>query len=241
MSSRYRLGFLLCDHAVPHLEPQFGDYPAMFATAFANVSAAIDWRVYDVTADELPRDLGECDGYLVSGSRHGAYDPIAWIPALEEFLRQAARAQAPTVGLCFGHQIMGQALGGVVQCAEQGWGIGVHAYDVLERAPWMTPALDTFVVPVCHQDQVLALPPGARRLARNAHCENFVVHFAPRMLGIQGHPEFSIDFVAALVEWRREVLPAATHSAATASLSRAHDSATVKRWIMNFLGVPPTH
>jgi GMP synthase-like glutamine amidotransferase len=241
MNSRYRLGLLLCDHAMPHLEPRFGDYPEMFAAAFADVSAALDWQVYDVTAHELPRALGECDGYLVSGSRHGAYDPIAWIPLLEDFLRRAAHARAPTVGLCFGHQIMGQALGGVVQRAEQGWGIGVHAYQVLEHAGWMAPSLDAFVVPVCHQDQVLALPPGARRLARNTHCENFVVHFAPRMLGIQGHPEFSIDFIAALVEWRREVLPATIHSAATASLSLAHDSTAVKRWIMNFLGVPNGH
>lgn len=233
----YRLGFLLCDHALAHLAERFGDYPEMFERAFAEVSDAIDWDVYDVTAGELPVTAETCDGYLISGSRHGAYDDLPWIAPLEAFLRRASNCR-PVVGLCFGHQVLGQALGGEVAKSDRGWGLGIRPYEVMEAEPWMNPPRDSFIVPVCHQDQVVRLPPGARRVARSPHCENFVVRYDERAIGIQGHPEFSPEFVSALVDWRREGLPEDVYADARASLASAHDNATVKRWILRFLGIP---
>jgi GMP synthase-like glutamine amidotransferase len=234
----YRLGFLLCDHALEHLREQFGDYPAIFATAFASVSPAIEWVVYDATAGQLPASVHECDGFLISGSRHGAYDGLPWIKALEICIRQLVDADRPVVGLCFGHQMLGQALGGEVRQAAKGWGIGLREYDICAASPWMSPQMDRLVLPVCHQDQVLSLPPGARTLAGSAHCPNFMVQFGPRAVGIQGHPEFSPAFVGALIEWRQDRLPAAVRATAQASLTREHDSEIVKRWIATFLELP---
>jgi len=234
----YRLGLLLCDHALEHLAPRWGEYPALFERAFAVPGTAMDWRVYDVTRGELPTAVADCDGYLVSGSRHGAYDDLPWLEPLSEWLRRAAGTRHPLVGLCFGHQIIGQALGGRVVKARQGWGIGLGRYQVLRSEPWMDPPRTSFVVPVCHQDQVVELPRGAARLARNDHCENFVVRFPGRVLGIQGHPEFEPGFLRDLIAWRREVLPAAVHNAALASLELAPDSALLTRWILNFLDLP---
>ena len=82
----YRLGFLLCDHVMEPFAEQFPDYPDMFAEAFGEVSTEIEWRVYDITREELPPDPNACDGYLISGSRHGAYDELPWIARLETSL-----------------------------------------------------------------------------------------------------------------------------------------------------------
>jgi len=233
----YRLGFLLCDHAFEALEPRYGDYPEMFAQAFSTISDTIDWRVYDVTRGELPAAVGDCDGYLISGSRHGAGDALAWIPPLKVFVQQAVAAGRPLAGLCFGHQVIGAALGGLVRRAPTGWGIGVQSYEVLEAPPWMTPQLTTFKVPVCHQDQLLTLPAGARRLASSAHCPNFVVRFAPRALGIQGHPEFPAAFVAELIDTFEDALPPGLPSRARASLGEAHHGVALRHWIARFLGI----
>lgn len=233
----YRLGFLLCDHLLGHLADRFDDYPVMFEQAFAEVSDAIAWQVYDVTAGELPDTPEDCDGYLVSGSRHGAYDALPWIAPLEAFLRRACEVR-PVAGLCFGHQILGQALGGEVQKSDRGWGLGIRPQDVIRPQAWMTPPATRFVVPVCHQDQVTGLPPGAETVARNPHCEHFIVRYGERAMGIQGHPEFSREFMHELVEWRREALPDGIYADAHASLDAAHDNALVKRWICRFLGIP---
>jgi GMP synthase-like glutamine amidotransferase len=234
----FRLGFLLCDQPLDHLAARYGDYPAMFARAFAAVSDAIEWRVYAVTAGELPTDADDCDGWLISGSRHGAYDALPWIAPLEHTIRTIAASTRPLVGMCFGHQLIGQALGGKVSKAAQGWGLGLHCYQVLRSEAWMTPAKHAIVVPACHQDQVVELPRGAARLVRNDHCENFVVRYPGRVLGVQGHPEFEPDFMRELVDWRRASLPPPLYADALASLATAHDSLLVKRWIGNFLGIP---
>ncbi len=234
----YRLGFLLCDRVLEHIADQFSDYPEMFARAFAEVSDAIEWRVFDLIESAVPPSVDACDGYLISGSRHGAYDDLPWIPLLESFIRDVAASEKPMVGLCFGHQILGQALGGEVKKVPQGWGIGIHEYEVDIDESWMQPQRASFVVPVCHQDQVIELPPGARRVAHNGHCENFVVRYADRVLGIQGHPEFSVEFITMLVEWRKDKMTAATYARARDSLSRAHDNRIIKHWIASFLGIP---
>ena len=235
----YRLGFLLCDHPMDHLAERFGDYESMFARAFAEVADGFEWVVFDVTAGQLPPHATACDGYLISGSRHGAYDPLPWIPPLTEFIQQVNATSTPMVGLCFGHQIIGHALGGAVNKSDKGWGIGVCDYVVDIAEPWMTPPREQFSIPACHQDQILSLPPGAIRLAGNEHCENFVVRFADNMVGIQGHPEFAVDFLEALIKWRESSLSPSTLESARNSLNKTHDNRLVKSWIVQFLGLQP--
>ncbi|MGE0485559.1 MAG: type 1 glutamine amidotransferase [Gammaproteobacteria bacterium] len=234
--SAYRLGLLLCDHVSTALGARFGDYPAMFEQAFAATGADIAWQVYDATAGELPRNTDECHGWLLSGSRHGAYEDLPWIAPLEHCLRAIVAAGRPLVGICFGHQVLAQALGGTVGLAPQGWGLGIHAYAVTRHDAFMQPALPSFRVPVCHQDQVTRLPPGARVLAASDHCPYFAVRYAPRAFGIQGHPEFSPAYLGALVESRRDNLPVEISRRAFETLTVAHDSDALKRWILHFLG-----
>jgi GMP synthase (glutamine-hydrolysing) len=240
MPAPYRLGILLCDHALAVLAARFCDYDQMLEQAFAPLHAAITWRVYDVIGGQLPAHIEECDGYLLSGSRHGCGDRLDWMLRLEDFIRALHGGDRALVGLCFGHQLMAQALGGEVQRAATGWGVGIRQYQVLAHAPWMAPALPRFALPVCHQDQVVRLPAGATCLAGSSHCAHFIVTYAPHMLGIQGHPEFEPAFLDALLDTLRGVLPEATRRAALASLDARHDSWSIKHWILQFLGIPLT-
>tara|TARA_R110002096_G_scaffold17266_28_gene59893 strand:+ start:1095 stop:1802 length:708 start_codon:yes stop_codon:yes gene_type:complete len=230
-----RLGLLACDFVPDELRDRFEDYPVMFAEAVACTGSNVEWRTYRVYQGELPWRADECDAYIISGSRAGAYDGEAWIAALEAFIRELAASDRRLVGVCFGHQVVAQALGGTVEKSPRGWGIGIHTYDANEAAAWMTPAMTQFTVPVCHQDQVVRLPEGTRRLASSAHCENFLLQFNETMMGIQGHPEFTSAYVDVLIDLREQLLTPATLAAARASLDRSADNVAIMHWITNFL------
>jgi hypothetical protein len=116
-------------------------------------------RNYNVVSGEFPAAPEEQDAYIVTGSPAGVYDPFSWIGDLKQFLREA-KGKSKLVGICFGHQIMAEAFGGRVEKSERGWGAGLHRYDVREPAGWMDP-VDSFAVPVSHQDQIVEQPPNS--------------------------------------------------------------------------------
>lgn len=235
----YRLGLLTCDFVPDDLRDRFEDYPVMFDAAIASADVDVEWRTYRVYDEELPGAIDECDGYITTGSRSGAYDKDAWISLLEQFIQQLVGSQTPLVGICFGHQVIAQALGGEVEKSVKGWGIGIQHHTIGDNidCAWMEPTMQQFTIPVCHQDQVISLPGGACLLASNGHCENFMVQFNDTMLGLQGHPEFHPNYIEVLLELRREIITGQVREDAVRSLASEHDNARIMKWIANFLGV----
>ena len=106
-----KVGILICGHFIEEVAAVYEDYRALYAPMLGE---GFDCRPYFVVDGEMPASVDEQDGWLVSGSRHGAYEDHVWIPTLEDFLRAAYAAAVPVVGICFGHQILAQALGGRV-------------------------------------------------------------------------------------------------------------------------------
>jgi len=112
------------------LETSFGDYPAMFARLLGD---GFEIDTFDVQAGELPPQANGHDAFLITGSPAGVYDPFPWIAPLMDFIRSADGTKM--IGVCFGHQVMAEALGGHVEKSEKGWGAGLHNYQVVERQP----------------------------------------------------------------------------------------------------------
>jgi GMP synthase-like glutamine amidotransferase len=213
------------------LEKRFGDYPHMFEDLLSGGDRS--FQTYDIQKGEYPRP-GTFDAILVTGSPAGAYDPEPWIKPLEAFLR--ANDKVPTVGVCFGHQIMAQALGGKVIKSEKGFAVGLHTYEVASRESWMDDAR-AFSIPASHQDQVVELPPESHVIACSAFTPIAAIAYDGRpAISFQGHPEFDPAFAAALIESRKGVR--VDHDRAEAgveSLKQANDREQVGRWIANFL------
>jgi GMP synthase (glutamine-hydrolysing) len=127
-----RIGILETGEVNPALRPVHGTYPEMFARLLDG--HGFEFRTWSVLNGELPRAVDEADGWLITGSRFGAYEDHAWIAPLEGFIREVAAARRPMAGICFGHQIMAQALGGAVARSDKGWGIGRQVYRLPSRS-----------------------------------------------------------------------------------------------------------
>jgi len=129
------------------------------------------------------------------------------------------------------------AVGGDVRKSEKGWGVGRHVYDVLETPDWMSSAGRTVALSVSRRSQVITPPAAAITLARSAHADHAMLAYqdAP-VMSLQGHPEFSDDFVAALYSARRgKSLTERQVDDAIASLASPVDRERVGQWMANFL------
>lgn len=232
MTAAPRVAILQTGVPPAELVDRFGLYDAMFARLLGDGFAT---QTFDVQAGALPEDPSAFAGMVITGSSAGVYDDLPWIAPFTDFLR-AARGRTKLAGICFGHQIMAQAFGGQVIKSPKGWGLGLHEYAVQARAPWMDGA-SSIRVPAVHQDQIVTLPPDARVLAGSAFAPYGMVDYAGgTAMSIQLHPEFSPEFVAALVKTRFGTrLTAAEIDAALASLTTPNDTARVAGWIGRFL------
>lgn len=192
-----KIGILQTGHAPDALRPETGDYSDFFQRLLANRD--FTFRTWSVVDMDFPKSVQDCDGWLLTGSRHGAYEPHPFIAPLEEFIRAAYAADVPMVGICFGHQIIAQALGGKVEKFKGGWAAGRQEYD------WggTTVALNAW-----HQDQVTEKPADAVVCASNDFCANAALVYGQKAFTIQAHPEFTTPFVEDLAEVRgRGIVP----------------------------------
>lgn len=220
------------------IRDRFPDYPEMFQQMVARVDGAIACDVVSVVRGEALPDPAALDGVLYTGSPAGVYDPEPWIPSLMAFVRDAAAARTPQVGICFGHQLMAEALGGRVVKSEMGWGVGRHTYQIVERPDWSTLACPPAMsVPVSHQDQVVVKPPAARVIAQSDFTRLAGLDYQDfPALSFQCHPEFEPDYAAALYSARRgRSLSEAEADAAVASLNGDCDRRFLAEWIVSFL------
>jgi GMP synthase-like glutamine amidotransferase len=209
------------------LAERFGSYPAMFGRLLGD---GFEIETFDVQSGELP-DPGAHDAVLITGSPAGVYEPLSWIAPLMEFIRAAKDSKI--VGVCFGHQVMAEALGGHVEKSDNGWGAGLHCYSVVHDEPWIDTAAG-IAVPASHQDQVVVQPPDTEVVAQSDFTPFAALAWTDRAaISFQFHPEFSPDFAKALIEKRFDIVP--DPDAAIASLDAPNDNARVGGWIRRFL------
>lgn len=151
---------------------------------------------FDATEGELPDDHG-WDGVVVTGSRASAYWEEDWIDGLRDWIREADRRGVPALGVCFGHQIVADALGGAVDDMGE-YEFGYRRIDREAGSPLFEGIDGSFVAFESHHDEVTELPPGATLTAGNDRCvQGFQRGNA---FGIQFHPEFDLETARRLTE-----------------------------------------
>ncbi|MEM9785651.1 MAG: type 1 glutamine amidotransferase [Pseudomonadota bacterium] len=186
-----KIGILQTGHAPDELRDELGDFADLFERLLdGHGFQFMTWNVVDM---DFPPSVDICDGWLITGSKHGAYENHPFIPPLEDMIRKVYAADIPLVGVCFGHQIIAQALGGRVEKFAGGWAVGRQTYD------WKG---DKIALNAWHQDQVVQRPANAQVVATNDFCENAALVYGKTVFTVQPHPEFDTDFVAGLAQYR---------------------------------------
>ncbi|MDK1023993.1 MAG: GMP synthase [Gammaproteobacteria bacterium] len=231
------IGILEADPALEPLRDEFGSYVKMFKDLLNEGAEGrkLDFRVYNVLHGQYPADLHECDGYLITGSRASVYDDEEWIRTLRHFVVKLHDAKKKLIGICFGHQLVAQALGGKTEAAEVGWGVGVHTSRVLEATDYMLPGEQEISLLVSHKDQVTELPDGAKLLASSDFCTHAMFQVDNHILTFQGHPEFVKGYSRGLMELRQEILGPDKYLEGIASLQKVTNEKSVARWLLAFM------
>jgi GMP synthase-like glutamine amidotransferase len=228
---RVRIGLLLMDDLPEHAVPVRGDYPALYDHLFRDVDAEL--VTVAIHRGQTPTSIRDCDGWIVGGSRYSVYDDLEWIRTTEEIVRVAVATEHPIVGICFGHQLMAQALGGRTE--QVGWGVGARHYDTIEPLAWFPEGEQRTTLLASHQDQVVELPAGATVWSASDYCPIAGMTIGARAWSMQGHPEFTPDVCDVLYESRRHLLGDPAVDAAKRSLSTPLSNAGIAEAIVRFI------
>ena len=132
----------------------------------------------------------DCDRIVLSGSITRVPSKEPWVVELKSWLKTAIQKKIPILGLCFGHQILAELLGGKVSASpspEIGWTpIQAHS-ELFPETLWSYSY---------HFDEVKTLPEGAMRIASSKDCENQAFEMNQgKILGLQFHPEKTLEDV----------------------------------------------
>ena len=231
-----RIGLLETDVLYDDLIKDYGSYGLMFEKYFSQLSESeLEFVYYQVQQGELPLFLDECDAYIITGSKDGAYEDHTWIEPLSNWIITAEQAKTKILGICFGHQLIAQALGGSVEMSDKGWGLGVRSLSTVSDSPFSQPLPKYLDLIYSHKDQVVRLPATARKFISDDFCPYAGFTIEQHIVTFQGHPEFSAEYSERLLVRRAKDIGEPTYSKGIASLRQSTDANFIGRLILDFL------
>jgi GMP synthase-like glutamine amidotransferase len=230
-----RIGLLQCDHVIPELKPRFGDYYDFFSRLFKNYSSKIVLDIFDIQHGIFPKNHDAYAGFISTGSGSSVYDNKPWIKNFKAYVQKLDQQKIKFIGICFGHQMIAEALGGKCNKTNKGWGIGVKEVVIHQKQKWMKPELDSYRLLFSHQDQITQLPKDGMVIGGNDHCPYSMITVGDHFLGIQAHPEFTPAYTDRLMQIRIDRIGLDTIQEAEKTLRHETDESIITSWMINFL------
>jgi GMP synthase-like glutamine amidotransferase len=235
---RMRLCILENDDLDPPMVERYTRVAGLFERLFEQVGYQGTMDTFSARHGEYPDSFAPYDAVLLTGSRADSFSDEPWVVTLRQQVTRLLQAQHTLIGVCFGHQLIAHCLGAPVGRAPQGWRTGRQSYEwlgqpeQLGRSPGARAPLGLLA---SHQDQVLALPPGATLLATQPECPVAAYAVGDQVFCIQPHPEFTPEMSAFLLNKRRAHLGEDHYQRSMGSLPEPHDGLALARFMIQFV------
>ncbi|CAK7206895.1 hypothetical protein SEUCBS139899_009702 [Sporothrix eucalyptigena] len=258
-----RMAILMTDTPMPKTVAAHGTYGGVFIDLFRRalkpsgvaLESLFTITTHDVVADGFESaypDLSQIDVVLITGSKHTAFDNTPWIEYLVDFSKRTLATTTPEavaagvhpvrmLGICFGHQIIGRALGAPVGKGPKGWEVSVTDVPLTPEgmAFFDQSELQTkgqLKIQQMHRDVVAEYPEGAIPLAATDICSVQGMLLPGRAVTVQGHPEFTGPIVREILEARHAigVLNDTIYENGIEVVDNHHDGEAIARAFLKF-------
>ena len=235
--TRFKLGILQVNHdKSPEVGDCFPDDAHRFRDMLDKLEMRFDYRVYMTIGGEIPDDIDEQDGYLITGSPLSVLDEtLVWREGLYQFIRRCDAAKKPLIGVCFGHQAVAAALGGQITKRQGGYNVGIESIGFTESYDYMTPSKADLSFYMFHEDEVSRLPEGCDLIASSAGCQIAAFVKEDHIFCLQAHPEFHDSFMRAVLDFSQPHMSDDLYQSAEKSLNQATDGHIFAQWMGAFL------
>ncbi|KAF4631904.1 hypothetical protein G7Y89_g6225 [Cudoniella acicularis] len=243
-----RIAILECDTPLEGTRAKYGGYGGVFTALLKagvdalnypdlSSSSGLELSIYDVvTAQKYPA-LEDIDAILLTGSKYTSFDDDPWILKLVEFTKEVLKQRrVRIIGICFGHQIVGRAMGVKVGRSDKGWEISVIALDLTKRGQEIFGKI-ALSLQQMHRDIVFEYPEGVENLATTEKCHVQSMYIPKRLITVQGHPEFNEGIMKEIFKTRHAsgIFDDAQFNDAMERVNKYHDGVVVSQAFLRFL------
>ncbi len=192
---------------MPELQQQRGDFEDWMIEALAICRSQVE--TVDVSVGEQLPEFHQVSGVVITGSHAMVTEHHDWSEYSAEWIKVAADKQIPTLGICYGHQLIAYALGGSVDYMADGREVGtlpVKLHPSAQEDALLHDLPEQILVQLSHRQAVMELPPDAVLLASSDRVPFEAFRYGDRVWGMQFHPEFSTDVMQAYTKYARSGL-----------------------------------
>ena len=192
-----KIGILQADYIEHEMKSVYGDFDHMFQEILfpqEKKNDILQCETFHIYRDSFPleSELEQYELFIITGSRWGVYDSWRWLSRLNKLILKIIDRKIALLGICFGHQAIAHALGGVVNKYEKGWHLGLQEYQNLNSNVMTN---QSFFIPTIHQDQVIERPKKSILIAESIFCRNAALLYPKlRTISFQGHIEYPLSY-----------------------------------------------
>lgn len=180
----------------------FGNFDQFFLNAADFCDCSVE--IINVQSEPLPKDSSNYHGVLVTGSPAMVTDREDWSERVADWLLSAIDKDAAVLGVCYGHQLIAQAFGGLVDWHPKGTELGTHTITLApdaQKHPLLADLPQTFPANLAHSQTIITPPKNAAVLGASPHDPHQILAYKDQVLTLQFHPEFNAHIMRTYVDF----------------------------------------